>query len=616
MASVFGKYQLIAQLGEGGMAQVFLAAVAGPRGSGFSKLTVIKRLRASYEDDHEFIAMLVDEARIAARLNHPNVVQTHEVGEIDGKYFLAMEYLDGHSLHRIQNRSRALHAKGETTKGLQRDMAYVIVHDVLAGLHHAHELSDYDGTPLGIVHRDITPPNVFVTYEGQVKVVDFGIAKAEGRGSETRHGVIKGKVRYMAPEQATGKSVDRRADIFACGLLLWEAATGQRRWKEDQEVSIVRALLANEAYVPPENVDPTVAPEIAHMIKRALAFSPSDRYATAEEFRKDLHDYLTKSGELLSGRAKLGPMLAELFKDKREELKQCIEKRLNNISNSEFTPMMLTLHSDADRSGSSRRDISLIGHTASAPQTLSLPQQSSMTTKRVAIIAAATLLGVAAIGIATVKATQGSRRDSSTANMPNVSQPGFVNGDQVGIRISAAPMNAKMFLDGKPIASPYEANVERSAATHTVRIEAEGYEPENQTLTFDRSATFSFSLRAVTSNPAAVAVAAPAAATPAAPPAANGRAGAVAFVPKPASGGGGGGGGSRSGGSTSANNASNSAAAETASSPAPASSPSAATTPGTGTSKFKRDIDKTDPFASSGGSAGPAKTIDKSNPFK
>src|SRR5450432_1495059 len=201
----FGKYRLIAELGQGGMADVFLAMVAGPAGSGFSKLTVVKRLRQNLVEDPEFVAMLVDEARIAARLNHPNVVQTNEVGEVDNQFFIAMEYLDGQPLHRIQQRAMRARKKakeggsGEHTLAsaaedpFPKQLEYWVILNVLEGLHHAHELADYDGTPLQIVHRDVTPHNVFVTYEGQVKVVDFGIAKSVGRAAETQHGTVKGK---------------------------------------------------------------------------------------------------------------------------------------------------------------------------------------------------------------------------------------------------------------------------------------------------------------------------------------------------------------------------------------------------------------------------------------
>ena len=238
----FGKYRLIAELGHGGMADVFLAVQAGPAGSNFRKLSVIKRLRQNLVEEPEFVEMLIDEARIAARLNHPNVVQTNEVGEFGTQYFIAMEYLDGQPLHRIQRRS-AQRVKDGKPPALRPEHQIVILMDALAGLHHAHELADYDGSPLQIVHRDVTPQNIFVTYEGQVKVVDFGIAKAAGRASETRQGVVKGKIRYMAPEQAIGGTVDCRADTFAMGILLWEVVTGQRLWKDFDDLEIVRQLI-------------------------------------------------------------------------------------------------------------------------------------------------------------------------------------------------------------------------------------------------------------------------------------------------------------------------------------------------------------------------------------
>lgn len=585
MAAVFGKYQLIAQLGEGGMAQVFLAALAGPRGSGFSKLTVIKRLRSSYEDDPEFITMLVDEARIAARLNHANVVQTHEVGEVDGKYFLAMEYLDGHSLHRIQNRTRAIIARGEQNRGLTKAMGYVIVLDVLAGLHHAHELSDYDGTPLGIVHRDVTPPNVFVTYDGQVKVVDFGIAKAAGRGSETRHGVIKGKVRYMAPEQAIGNAVDRRADIFSVGIILWEIATGERRWKEDNEVSIVGALLANEAYIPPRDIDPSVPPEIEAMVQKALSFNPEDRYATAEQFRRELEEYLMRSGELGPARSKLGPMVATLFKDKRDELKQVIEKRLNSVSSSEVAPMMLTVHTDADRS--SKREISLPG-TSSAPAVLSAAPPTS--TRTFGLIALVAVAAVGAIAVAVVKSTQAQPA------------PIVVQGNaspverEVVISVTANPSSARITLDGAEVTSPYEAKVERSSDMHTIRIEADGFEPETKSVVFDRSQALTVALKATATK-------SPPTPTPAnTPPPFVGVASRTTLPQRGV------------GIATPPAKSAPSVVAVASSSPPPPPTAKPSTTPTpTATSKFKRDIDRSDPFATSGGA--PAKTIDKSSPF-
>ena len=313
-----GKYGLIAELGHGGMADVFLAMVGGPTGSGFTKLAVIKRLRQNLVEDPEFVAMLVDEARISARLNHPNVVQTIEVGVEGEEYYLAMEFLEGQPLHRIQRRA----VKVGTP--LPRDLEYLVIADTLAGLHHAHELADYDGSPLGIVHRDVTPQNVFVTYEGTVKVVDFGIAKAAGRASETRQGIVKGKVRYMSPEQAVGQGIDRRSDIFAAGLLLWGAATGQRFWKDTDDLGIIQALVAGNFDPSPRSVDPKVPAEIDAMCRKALAADPADRYETAQEFHDDLEAFL--ADHIVTARRRLGQFVARLFEAERNELRGVIER--------------------------------------------------------------------------------------------------------------------------------------------------------------------------------------------------------------------------------------------------------------------------------------------------
>src|ERR1700761_3781049 len=243
-----GKYRLIAELGHGGMAEVYLAVVRGP--AGFNKLGVIKQIRPQLAAGPGVLGMFLDEAKLAARLSHPNVVQTNEVGQEGDTHFLMMEYLDGQPLNRITQR---LGKRG----GLPLHMHLQIIVDLLGGLHYAHELTDYDGTPLGVVHRDITPHNVFVTYEGQVKVVDFGIAKAMNSSSETRTGVLKGKVAYMAPEQARGERVDRRADIFSVGVLLWEAVTGRRLWKGVPDITILQRLL-NGDIPTPKSVKPDV----------------------------------------------------------------------------------------------------------------------------------------------------------------------------------------------------------------------------------------------------------------------------------------------------------------------------------------------------------------------
>ena len=285
MASL-GAYRLIAQLGHGGMADVFLAAAQGPAGSGFTKLAVVKKLRENLAEEPEFVAMLIDEARITARLAHPNVVQLFEMGEEDGQLFLAIEFLDGQPLHRVERRFR------RAGRDVAPEVFYTVLIDVLAGLHYAHELTDYDGSSLDVVHRDVTPHNIFVTYDGAVKVVDFGIAKAMGRRTETQQGVVKGKIRYMAPEQATGGDVDRRADLFAVGVMLWNAATGSKLWADLDDAGVVRGLVTGEFPASPRSIFPDVPQAIDAVCRRALASRPEDRYVTAAEMRGDLERFL------------------------------------------------------------------------------------------------------------------------------------------------------------------------------------------------------------------------------------------------------------------------------------------------------------------------------------
>jgi len=267
------------------MADVYLALVEGPTGWGFTKLAVIKRLRSNLAEDPEFVTMLIDEARITSRLNHPNVVQLLEVGAEDEEYFLAMEYLAGQPMHRIERRAERANKKLSTTARVG------VLLDVLSGLHHAHELADFDGSPLNIVHRDVTPHNIFMTYDGQVKVMDFGIAKAAGRAQETQFGVVKGKVRYMSPEQAMGQALDRRADLFAVGILLWDILAGRRLWADVEELAIVQSLIGRRYERSPRAVNPEVPVALDAIVQKALAPNLEDRYRTALE----MHDALASA---------------------------------------------------------------------------------------------------------------------------------------------------------------------------------------------------------------------------------------------------------------------------------------------------------------------------------
>lgn len=319
--NVLDKYRVLAQLGRGGMADVYLAAARGP--AGFHKLLVVKVLQANLAREPQFLAMFLDEGRLAARLNHPNVVQTYEIGEFEGRNYITMEYLEGQPLSRIVERFAA-------GGGLTAAMALRIAIDALAGLHYAHELLDFDGTPLEVVHRDITPQNVFVTYEGQVKVVDFGIAKALDSSTETMVGIVKGKVAYMAPEQARGEAVDRRADLFSLGVVLWELLSGRRLWEGLTDIAVVGRLVQGD--IPElERVRPDLPSGIARACMRALHPDPEQRPRNALEFQRELERQL----ELLPtrlGPRRIGELVAQAFEVERRQVRTVVQKQLELLA--------------------------------------------------------------------------------------------------------------------------------------------------------------------------------------------------------------------------------------------------------------------------------------------
>jgi eukaryotic-like serine/threonine-protein kinase len=316
------KYRLVVEIGRGGMGEVCLAVANGM--AGFTKLVVLKRARPDLADEPEFLAMFLDEARLAARLNHPNVVQTYEAGQDAGRYFIAMEYLDGQPLHRIRARVEP--------RWFPLSMQIRILIETLAGLHHAHELTDFDGSPLGVVHRDVTPQNIFVTYDGQIKVVDFGIAKAASSTSKTRAGMIRGKVPYMAPDQARSEPLDRRVDIFAVGIMLWEAMTGERMWKGLSDTEIIRRLAMGKVpSLPAESSSSD--PELTRICRRALAPVPANRYATAAELQHELERWLERQGEEVPGRV-VGTFVAAHFEEERAANKSLLEHELREYCSS------------------------------------------------------------------------------------------------------------------------------------------------------------------------------------------------------------------------------------------------------------------------------------------
>jgi len=297
------------------MSEVYLTLTQSGLG-GFQKLVVVKLLRSDLAEDADFRRMFLEEARLTARLNHPNVVQTNDVGEDLGRYYIAMEYLEGQTFERVR---RARNANSLFPLNMRLQM----IVDVLAGLHYAHELSDYDGTPMSIVHRDVTPSNVFITYDGQVKLVDFGIAKVMDSMNHTRVGVVKGKARYMAPEQITGAALDRRADVFSVGVMLWEILASKQIWHGRTETEILRRVSSGEV---PE-LPPGVPTELAQICATAMAYNPRDRYSSADALRSDLDSYLAHYATPSRERG-LGAAVSELFSEERNQIRQLIEAQM------------------------------------------------------------------------------------------------------------------------------------------------------------------------------------------------------------------------------------------------------------------------------------------------
>jgi serine/threonine protein kinase len=314
-ANVLGKYRLIAEIAHGGMGIVYLAMAQGPRG--FHKLVVVKELKPELVDEPTFLTMFLDEARLAARLSHPNIVQTNEVGSDGERYFMAMEYLDGRGLDHVRRRSKT------TGFGLSSAMHIRIIADMLAGLDYAHQLTDFDGTPLQIVHRDVSPQNVFVTFSGHVKLLDFGIAKSAASPHQTSAGVLKGKVSYMSPEQARGLKVDARADVFSAGVMLWEALTGRRLRGDKNDRETLSARITAE--LPrASSVRPGIPHELDEICARALARDREERYQSAGHFQEDLERYLAAAAPTVTSRD-VGECVSELFREDRVRTSALVE---------------------------------------------------------------------------------------------------------------------------------------------------------------------------------------------------------------------------------------------------------------------------------------------------
>ncbi len=274
VGSRIGRYDIVAEIGSGGMASVYLARSMGS--AGFKRLVAIKAMHRHLSSDEAFVEMFMDEARVASTIHHPNVVAIMDVGVEDDLIFLIMEYVEGDSFSNVEKVAVQLRRR------IPLKIVLRVVLDALAGLHNAHELTNHDGSPLKIVHRDVSPQNIMVGIDGNSRIVDFGIARAESRITTTKVGMIKGKLNFMAPEQLRGAPLDRRVDVFGMGVTLWEAVTLRRLFSGDSDVDVARKIISGE-YPRLLEIDGSLPPVVDEIVRKALAPVPEDRFATAAE---------------------------------------------------------------------------------------------------------------------------------------------------------------------------------------------------------------------------------------------------------------------------------------------------------------------------------------------
>ncbi len=445
-----GKYRAFFELGQGGTAVVYLGVSRGL--GGFNKLVVLKMLKRGLAKEPEFREMFLSEARLSARLNHPNIVQVYEVTERDNSPIIIMEYLEGKPLSDL---------RAERSGAVPLNIQLRVLADALLGLHYSHELKDFDGRSLEVVHRDFTPHNLFVTYDGQSKVLDFGIAKLSGSLVETETGVIKGKLRYMPPEQILGNRVDRRADLFAAGVIMWEALTSKRMWSDVSEATILKRVSSGE--IPsPLSVKPDVPQDLTDICMKALAPNPDDRYATAADFRAALEEWLRVSGNAAST-SDVSDYMTRTFAEFRQATRSVVEQHLSATRLSSSQEQSDTIAIDLP-------DANLEPQPSAREASISRGARSGVTEVTHAAPSSGRNIWLAALG-AVLLGLALYLFFTRTTEPPTVPAPTTVE-----LSIAASPTTATLTLDGQRLpGNPSSSRYPRDDKPHTLIVEAEGY---------------------------------------------------------------------------------------------------------------------------------------------
>ena len=502
LKAVLGPYALVAEIGRGGMTSAFLALL--PNGDGTCRQLALKQLRSEFSLQNGFSAMLENEALLGTRFRHANVVDTYDIYADRDLCVLMMEFLDGQTLASV--RQRAIEKGGYVPFAVHLR----VLADALAGLHYVHELKD-EGAPLGIVHRNVTPSNIFVTYDGCVKVIDFAIANAMLRHVETpMSGIVKGSIGYMSPEAVRREGVDRRTDIFSVGVMLWEAATGRRLWQGHDEISVFRRLTEGDLPIQTLHAEGTSA-ELLRIAARALAVDPSHRYATAEEMRLEIERVLARLGST-THLGTLAEYMQTCFAVDREQFRAVLDEAEAALVSS---PPISQVTTSPLASTGSFRTTSTSYDIVEAVRDVPLARPRVQRAIGIACLTAMAAMGVALAAHAPNDATaQGARATIAVQPAVPPSSPAPVQALPAPIAtpqpapaapspaygtISAVflvrPPHARLFLDGAPLeGNPAGIRRRPDDKPHLLRVEAPGYTTLVRAIDLDRDVAKEFEL--------------------------------------------------------------------------------------------------------------------------
>ena len=464
---IFGKYELIRRLALGGMGEVFLARQTGGV-SGTERLVILKSLLPELAEQEGFVDQFLDEARVAAKLNHPNIVQMFEAGLWNGMYFIAMEYIRGDNLSRIQKVARV--------KGVPVPIHLVvrIARDALLGLGHAHTaIDEMTGKPLRVVHRDVSPQNIMVRIDGVTKLVDFGIAKAANKLDRTKTGVLKGKLQFMSPEQVTGEEVDARTDQFAMGVVLWELLTGTRLFQGENEIQILRAV-TQQPILPPSSVVPGIPPDLEAVVMRMLERDRTRRYASCAEAAEELAAWLSQGSRRVS-EADVAVFVTRVVGDAVDEATRNVSASENFLLSLHHTPTVApqqaraslletspTMVRELERSRARR--LAGIGVGIGIAAALALAAVMVVVTRPDTPSPAATAAAAAAAEATAAAAT-------AAAEPPLMPKPAAARRKDDALEITLAdPVNAKVVVDGAPWTDRTPTVLHLPAGPHTIEV--------------------------------------------------------------------------------------------------------------------------------------------------